>query len=80
MLHGEKSIVEITRDLDVRAELLYRWKREYLSEKEHSFPGAGHLHSPEAERIRKLERELRLVIEERDILKKAVSIFSKTPK
>ena len=59
---------------------VYRWKKEDLNDKNHSFPGAGHLQNPEEERIRKLERELRSLTEERDILKKVVAIFSKTPK
>ena len=80
LLRGGKSTVEVARDLGIRAELLYRWKREYLNDKEHSFPGAGHLRDPEDEKIRKLERELRSVKEERDILKKALAIFSKTPR
>ena len=42
--------------------------------------GAGHLQNPDEERIRNLERELRSLTEERDILKKVVAIFSKTPK
>jgi len=60
--------------------LLYRWKNDYLSNQEHSFPGTGHLADPEDEKIRKMERELAGVTEERDILKKALAIFSRTPK
>jgi len=80
LLRGDKTAVEVARDLGIRTEILYRWKREYLSDKNHSFPGTGHLQDPEEERIRKLERELRSVTEERDILKKVVAIFSTTPK
>ena len=80
LLRGDKTGVEVARDLGIRVDLLYRWKKEYLNDKNHSFPGAGHLQNPEEERIRKLERELRSVTEERDILKKVVAIFSKTPK
>jgi len=80
LLHGDKTAVEVSRDLGIRTELLYRWKREYINDKNHSFPGTGHLQDPEEERIRKLERELRSVTEERDILKKVVAIFSTTPK
>lgn len=80
LLHGEKTAVEVARDLGIRTELLYRWKNQYLTDKDHSFPGTGHLQNPNEERIRKLERELRSVTQERDILKKAVAIFSKTPK
>jgi len=80
LLRGNKSAAEVARDLGIRTELLYRWKREYINDKNHSFPGTGHLQDPEEERIRKLERELRSVTEERDILKKVVAIFSTTPK
>ena len=80
LLRGEKTAVEVARDLGIRTEILYRWKREYLNDKNHSFPGTGHLQDPEEEQIRKLERELRSVTVERDILKKVVAIFSKTPK
>jgi len=80
-------MVQIAGDLGIRPELLYRWKSEYLARKEHAFPGSGHLRDPEEEQIRQLERELRSVKEERDILKKALAIFSlpdgqagKTPK
>jgi len=80
LLRGDKTAVEVARDLGIRTEILYRWKREYLNDKNNSFPGTGHLQDPEEERIRKLERELRSVTEERDILKKVVAIFSTTPK
>ena len=80
VIRGEKPATVIARDLGIGVSLLYRWKRDYLTDKEHSFPGSGHLQNPEDERVRKLERELRDIKEERDILKKVVSIFSKDPK
>ena len=80
LLRGDKTGVEVARDLGIRVDLLYRWKKEYLNDKNHSFPGAGRLQNPQEEQIRTLERELRSVTEERDILKKVVAIFSKTPK
>lgn len=49
--------------------LLYRWKDKMLSE---SGPAATTLDS----RVRQLEEELRRVERERDILKKALAIFS----
>ncbi len=80
LLSGEKKGTEVARNLGIRAELLYRWKRDYLDNQGHSFPGTGHLADPEDERIRKLERELASVTEERDILKKAMAIFSRSPR
>ena len=77
-LRSNKTVIEIAGDLGVRAELLYRWKSEYQAKQTASFPGYGHLKEPEAEQLRKLERELRSVKEERDILKKALAVFSRT--
>jgi len=77
---SEKTMVEIARDLGIRSELLYRWKSEYKLKQCHAFLGTGHLHNPEDERVRQLERELHSAEEERDILKKALAIFSKVPK
>ena len=80
VLKGEKTIKQIAYELGIHANMLSRWKNEYLSDEEHSFPGAGHLQDPDEARMRALERELRSVQEERDILKKVVSIFSKDPR
>jgi len=77
---SNKSATEIARDLGIRVELLYRWKREYQNNRAHSFPGAGHMRDPEQEKLRNLEKKLRDVKMERDILKKALAIFSKTPR
>jgi len=51
--------------------LLYRWKREQLDE---SGPVASALDA----RVVQLEAELRRVERERDILKKALAIFSRS--
>ena len=50
--------------------LLYRWKKEFLGE------GRG-IASDLEQRVRQLEGELRQVERERDILKKALSIFGR---
>jgi transposase len=76
MLEGEKSTASVARDLGVNENSLYNWKRAYLSDQGHSFPGKGH-QKPEDEEMRKLRKELRDVTMERDILKKAISYFTK---
>jgi len=78
--HGDKSAKELAADLGIGKDLIYGWTREHDSEPEQAFPGTGHLKDPEAERIRQLERQLKSAEEERDILKKALAIFSKAPK
>ena len=78
-LKEEKTVKEIADDLGIRVALLYRWRQNHLTAKEDAFPGAGHAKDAESERIRQLERQLRLVTEEREILKKACAVFMKTP-
>jgi transposase len=75
---GRESLVELAKELDIRVELLYRWRQELLKKKEASFPGRGNasLSPLEAENVR-LKKQLRELEQEREILKKAVSIFSK---
>jgi transposase len=72
------KVTEVSRDLGISKELLYRWKNDYETSGNNSFPGEGKL-KPEDEDLRKLRRELANVKEERDILKKAIAIFSKAP-
>ncbi len=74
----DHSISQISRNLGISQAVLHRWKREYLSKGDHSFPGNGVINQPDAE-IYKLKKELARAQRERDILKKALAIFSKTP-
>jgi transposase len=78
MMRSNKSIIVTAGSLGIRPDLLRRWKAEYLAKKTVTFPGSGHLKDQEDERFRKLERELRIALEERDILKKAFAVFSRT--
>lgn len=73
------NLVELASELGVRPELLYRWRSEFNAGAESSFPGNGNqgLTAGEAEMLR-LKKELNDVRMERDILKKAIAIFSKS--
>jgi transposase len=73
-----KSVAEIAADLGVSDNSLYRWRQEFRRDGEQAFPGKGRLKADD-EYVRQLEQELKIVKQERDILKKAVSIFSKGP-
>jgi transposase len=79
---SEKPLKEIANDLGINENMLWRWCREYKELKERSFPGQGHRQqgTDTEEEIRRLKQELHLVTMERDILKKAVAIFSKPQK
>jgi len=74
-----KSVSELERDLDIGRGNLWRWKREFAENGEDAFPGHGRL-TPEQEQLRQLEREIEVLRQERDILKKAVAIFSRPSK
>ena len=73
--HGGHDPYEVARDLEIRPDMLQKWRRRLEQDGEGAFPGSGKLKA-EDEEIRQLQRELRRVTEERDILKKAVAIFS----
>ena len=79
IVDGSRSPTEVARDLDINVNLLHNWRRQYLEDQDNAFPGKGNLKSEDAE-FRRLRRELEEVKLERDILKKALAIFSKTPK
>ena len=67
---------KVSHDLGIGKSTLDRWIHEFEQSGESAvFPGKGH-QSPEAERYRKLERENEILRRERDILKKALAIFS----
>ena len=72
--HGKAS--EVARNLGIKPNMLNRWVREYKAEQQHAFPGHGSLKDPEEE-LRRLRKELADARMERDILKKALAIFSK---
>jgi transposase len=74
-----KSASELERELGIGKGNLWRWKREFAADGEDAFPGQGRL-TPDEERLRRLERENEILRQERDILKKAVAIFSRPSK
>jgi transposase len=76
MENSDRSPREVAKDLGIRSELLYRWKRELEADPPNAFPGKGRL-KPEQEQLRQLQTELARVKQERDILKKALAFFSK---
>jgi transposase-like protein len=72
------NLVDLAKELDIKVGLIYRWRRELLDKGEGSFPGNGKpKQTPEEAEIARLKKALKDAEMERDILKKAVSIFSK---
>lgn len=80
LVTGEgRAVAEVARNLGIHENLLYKWREKYSEDMAHAFPGKGRL-KPDEEELRRTKRELANVTQERDILKKALAIFSKEPK
>ena len=76
--YERKNISEFLKEVGISLSSLHRWRQEFETYGENSFPGNGKpKQTPEQAEIAKLKKELKEVEMERDILKKAVSIFSK---
>jgi transposase len=73
------SQTQVASDLGIHPNTLCKWVQQYSDRPQDAFPGKGH-QLTEAEALRKLQRENERLRMERDILKKAVAIFSKDPK
>jgi transposase len=74
-LKSDRSYKEIGEELGVPYNTLAGWVSSYKENGEESFPGKGHVKASDAEMVQ-LRKELAIVREERDILKKALGIFS----
>jgi transposase len=79
VVEGGRKTSEVARDLGIEPNKLHRWKREMRSAGSEAFMGTGHLSSQDQE-LRRLKRENADIKEERDILKKALAIFTKKPR
>ena len=74
--NSDKSLKEVAESLGIPVSTLSGWVKEYEQHGEKSFPGSGKI-KPCNEEYYRLKKELDDVKMERDILKKAVAIFSK---
>jgi transposase len=73
---GGVSVAQAARDLDLHANMLRNWVREFAADPRHAFPGQGQM-KPEQAEIERLRREVQKLKAERDILKKAAAYFAK---
>jgi transposase len=75
---GEFTDADIERDLGLSRQLISQWRRRYgVPRGESRTTSKPETLSEAEEEIRHLKRELDMVKQERDILKKAIVIFSK---
>ncbi len=76
---SDRSAASLEREYELSRGSVWRWTKQYGAEPEADSKGGANsqeVRSAEAERIRKLERENAILRQERDILKKAIAIFS----
>jgi transposase len=59
----------VAQELDIHPNLLHQWKRKLVADGDYAFIGKGNL-KPEDAEMKRLQRELEEVKEERDIWRK----------
>jgi transposase len=70
-----RTVAAVARELGINENMLHRWKKQLTDQGDAAFVGTGNL-PPEQAELQRLRRELADVTEERDILKKALAVFS----
>jgi transposase len=71
---GSRSVAQLERELDITPGLIYKWQQRYRVQENTLQPSAERAEQAE---LRRLKRELEIVKQERDILKKAIQVFSR---
>jgi transposase len=74
---SEKSVAEIAHDLGINTGTLYRWIAEVERDEQGEMRVSTNQGSDAQAEVKRLQRELEIVRQERDILKKAISVFSR---
>ena len=73
-----KSAHALENELGICHDRIHHWLKEFEEDPENSFMANENL-KPQDKEIARVKRENEILRQERDILKKAISIFSKTP-
>jgi transposase len=71
--------MEVSRKLGIHEKTIYRWIAEHRKNGDAAFPGKGN-QTPDYAEIRRLNKRIRDLEEENEILKKAAVIFVKHQK
>jgi transposase len=71
---GRRSVAQLERELEITPGLIYKWQQRYRLSENGVEPSEARA---EAAEIRRLKRELEIARQERDILKKAIQVFSR---
>ena len=76
---SKKPVSEVEDELGIPRGFLSRWMKEFDSKNDDSFPGNGRVTGKDLE-ILNLKKENKILKEDREILKKAMGIFSGIPR
>ncbi len=78
VVKGGRTVASVARDLGIDQNTLHSWKHSLAPD---AVDGGPHSGTPggDSVEVRKLRRALALAEEERDILKKALAVFSRRP-
>jgi transposase len=79
VLEKNYTQAEASKSLDINANVLGRWIKEFQSDDGQAFRRNGKL-TPEQDEIRKLKAQVKRLEMEREILKKATVFFAKETK
>jgi transposase len=72
-----RVITELAAELNISSKTLGRWARIYRDQKENGFIGSGNVH-PDLKVQKDLEKRVKDLEEENEILKKAMHVFTKS--
>ena len=73
---SDKPVTQIARELGIRVNQIYKWRKELNEKSEDAFAGQGKQTGKAAE-LSKLKREVERLRMENEILKKAAIYFAK---
>lgn len=76
VLELNKTATQVARELDISNQVLSKWIQKYKEDQSEPFVGSGNLRADD-KAMKDLEKQLRDLKEENEILKKAMSIFAK---
>jgi transposase len=75
----KEPVARVAAELGVNENTMHGWLKQYREQSVMPFPGSGKLR-PDDEHLKKLERQVRELREENEILKKAAAYFAKNQK
>ena len=79
VVEGGEAVSSVSQELGISENTVYTWMSRYRKNNVTPFVGSGNIRPEEAE-TKRLQREIRELREENEILKKAAAYFAKNQK